>query len=215
VPAQASAKRVLIPYIPTLPLKRSHTEAIGPTSHNPFQDVFQDSKRRKIVKSVATASYVARFRKAINLFVGTCSICRVRGCRDKPYHELNQCPTLRPIMSPTEFITFARSIKYDKWHKHPICFRCHTPQVNDRLHATFDPKGTTCKFPDTIVAVAVQVLFNKNTKTEACDYFACHWPDVKAYLAWLNGPPSEGHYSRISELFLWFADISMQSTIRD
>ena len=202
-----------MPHTHTLPVKRSYAEAISSRSQNPFEGVFQDSKRRKVEKSVATANYVGRFRKASNEFRGVCPICRVRGLLDIPYHELNKCESLRPIMSPTEFITFARSIKYGKHHKHPVCFRCHTPQVNDRLHATFDPKGTTCPYPDTLVAVAVQVLFNQDTKREACDYFTCNWPDVKEYLAWLNGPPSDGHYSRLSELFLWFSESSFSSTM--
>jgi hypothetical protein len=118
-------------------------------------------------------------------------------------------------MSPTDFITFARSITYGKHHKNPICFRCHIPQVNDRLHSSFDSKGETCAFPDSLAATAMQVLYNKKIRQEACEHFKCHWPNVKAYVEWLNGHPSEGHYSRMSELFLWFSETSRNSTIRE
>lgn len=193
-------------------MKRSHAEVTGSRSQNPFESAFQDSKRRKVAKSVATATYVARFRRALANFNGVCPICCVQGRLDMSHHPLNQCGSLQAIMPPTDFITFARSIQYGKHHKHPVCFRCHIPQVNDRLHATFDSKGVTCQYLDALVAVAVQVLYQNDTKKEACHYFACNWPEVKDYLAWLNGPPSEGHYSRLSELFLWFSDTSFSST---
>lgn len=149
----------------------------------------------------------------MNTFQGTCPICCVVGHRDVPFHELWNCTSLRQIMSPTEFISFSRSIKYGKHHKHSICYRCHIPQINDRLHETFESKGGTCTFTDMLPGVAMRVLFDTPTGKEGCDYFACEWPDAKAYVDWLNGPPSVGHYSRLSELFLWFAETCTRSTI--
>jgi len=188
---------------------------MGTELANPFQGAFQDSKRRRIAKEEASAKYVAQFRKALNIFQGTCEVCRAQGHLDVEPHLLRECPSLLPIMSPTEFITFTRSIKYGKHHKNPVCFRCHIPQVNDRLHSSFESKGDTCMFPDTLAATAMQVLYNKNIRQEACEHFKCQWPDAKAYVEWLNGPPSAGHYSRTSELFLWFSETSRNSTIRE
>jgi hypothetical protein len=68
-------------------------------------------------------------------------------------------------------------------------------------------------FPDMLAAVAMWILMNKNTAAEACNYFGCEWLDLKAYVTWLNGPPSLNHYSRITELFLWFAESSINTTL--
>jgi hypothetical protein len=201
---------------PALPSKRSYHEMNGSSNpENPFAGAFQESKRRKIAKAESTSNYVAKFRKALNPFRGTCPICRVRGLHNIPDHQLSKCDILWQMTSPTDFITFKRSIKYGKHHKHSICFYCHIPQINDRLHQTFELKGNSCEFPDTIAAVAMHVLYDKHVRKEACAYFACKWSDDKDYVVWLNGPPSEGHYSRISEVFLWFSEMCTTSTLRE
>ena len=133
----ATVARFSLTSNPTLPSKRSYNETSGSSNpENPFQGAFQDSKRRKITKAESISSYVAKFRRALNPFRETCPICRARGLHNIPDHQLSKCDTLSQIMSPTDFISFKRSINYGKHHKHSICFYCHIPQINDQLHQT-------------------------------------------------------------------------------
>lgn len=188
--------------------KRFHEETTSSTSNNPFETTYQESQQRKMAKRALASGYVERFRRSLHIFTGLCAFCLAMGSQHTKFHPISDCPTLRDSMSMNEFLDFARGIRYGKVHKHAICYLCHIPQVDEMLHPPFDGKGGTCDYPDTLASVALAVYLDRDARVEAAEHFTRDWEDISAFMDWLGSRPSEGHYSRISQLFLWFTEIS-------
>jgi Helicase conserved C-terminal domain/DEAD/DEAH box helicase len=188
--------------------KRSHQETTISTSDNPFETTYQESQQRKIAKRALASSYVERFRRSLHVFTGLCAFCLAMGSQHTKVHPISDCLTLRHSLSMTEFLDFSRGIRYGKVHKHAICYLCHIPQIDEMLHPPFDGKGGTCNYPDTLASVALAVYLDRDARAEAAEYFIRDWEDISAFMDWLGSRPSEGHYSRVSQVFLWFTEIS-------
>jgi hypothetical protein len=188
--------------------KRFHQETTSSISNNPFEATYQELQQQKIAKRALASGYVERFRRSLKIFTGLCAFCLAMGTPQRKFHSTSECPTLRRSMSMNEFLDFARGIRYGKVHKHAICYLCHIPQIDKMLHPPFDGKGSTCDYLDTLVSVALAIYLNSDARAEAAEHFTRDWEDISAFMDWLGGRPSEGHYSMISQLFLWFIENS-------
>ena len=171
-----------------------------------FETAYQLMKRQKVGRELSADLYVQHFRTALNWFTGNCIFCKLAHSTDVPIHPLGQCPSLGSWTSLGDFFDFSKAIRYSKIYKNAICYFCHVPAVHDRLHATFDSKGTSCTHPNTLAAIALFVFERDTIKAAAANHFHCNWGSRPDFIAWLCRAPSEGHYSRTSELFLWYVD---------
>ena len=201
-------------HLPTSSSKRPfefEPPSVQEKSKNPFMTAFQESKRRRIVKEVSTDNYVSRFKVALHKFTYTCPFCKVQGVAEAKFHPMAQCPTLHQYTTPTGYLDFTKAIHYGDKQKTFICYRCHIPLLNNKLHPPVQFPRVSCTFMDVLPAVALLTYFQEHLKKEASEFFGCNWTTEQEFLNWLNGEAPVGHYSSITMLFLWYMEHSMQS----
>jgi hypothetical protein len=180
------------------------TDAAAGSSGGAFEVSFLQAKKRRIELGREDQAYVEAMRAALTYFDGVCALCKVLGVDDDdPQHTLFQCGSLGVFLetTATEYIEWRDAIRYSEEHHGAICYMCHVPQKDDRLHRQFGSKNA-CDFPDVVALTAFGVFNHHRSKAEKA--FGMTWRDAKVYVSWLNAKPIKGHESNITAVLLWY-----------
>ena len=183
------------PPAPSTSLKRPAEDHIN--------EAYRVNKLRRINKETQRYSYMDKMKSALDFFTYICAYCKVYG-EDIPKHNILTCPLMINHAGYSSYINWRNKIKYGK-HHHKMCYRCHVPQCDDKLHGTF-VKGSSqgCLYPDIIAPVAYAIFRENTLLTAACAYFKQTWSNSEDLMNWLNGKPIEGEKSNLTALFLWY-----------
>jgi len=147
-------------------------------------------------------------RTALTNYLRRCAFCMAIDKHNEAVHALKECPQMRPEFG--DYAGFKRSIKYAKHHG-GVCFRCHVPQCNDELHATFIKGGDdACDFPDVVVPVVWSVFREASGWAAAEVKFGKRWADWNDLADWLNGQPVRGHKTNLTAVFAWHYELQQQ-----
>ena len=195
------------PHDPTVPAATATTtkDLKRPMEPDTFQKSFQQAKRRCTEKGLRDQEYVDAMRRALTHFDGRCALCTVLEVMDdNPRHDLLKCTSLGGWLytSVDQYIKWRDGIKYQDHHG-AICYFCHVPQMNERLHPQFSSKaGEACEFPDVVAMTAFGVYKYLKSKAEAG--LGTSWNSLEAYTRWLSAKPITGHESNITAVLLWY-----------
>jgi hypothetical protein len=180
-----------------------------------FVDAAKQSKKRKISRSVADTSYIDAFQDALSIYSKACAFCLMFN-RDSLYHSILRCNTLQSDIegySTGTFLDWKGSVRYNSKLHSKICFFCHIPQCDDKLHDTFKHNASSCCYPDVVSPVAFAIFCKPDLKLEAQNRFEMEWPTLGSYAKWLCGPPIKGHKTNMTAIFLWYSNVYLpQST---
>lgn len=176
----------------------------------PLGDVFEQavtlSRTKKCERKDYTANYADQLYDALSQYKTLCIYCLVSGKRTVNHHDIMQCDTLQPVRA--EYLSFRQGIYYAPPLR-KICFKCHVPQLNDKLHPTFLSKADkkNCIFPDLLAPLAYAVFITPALADAAAAYFATQWHDIAQFLTWLLSPPVTPHASNIVALYMWWTSL--------
>jgi hypothetical protein len=146
-----------------------------------------------------TVSYVDRMKKALDHFSDKCTYCTLHN-KQSDKHEIIHCPLLPNILA---YIYWRNNIKYKKPHT-KICYFCHVPQCNDKLHKTFTSNGQSCNYPDIVAPLAYAIYHINSYKKLAQTHFKQQWPTEAIFTEWLTSKPLQGQKSNMTALLLWY-----------
>lgn len=187
-------------------IQGQHDPSRKPSHGQRFFDVAKMAKNRKAASERDKNDYVENFKRALSQVGRICSFCWVHGVYTA-WHDCAGCPTLAmKKYGGGSFLSFCRKLKYDPNHHEKICYHCHIPQSNDRLHPTFHQDRNTCEYPDTVSGVGFAILRDGDLREEAGDYYKVRWETESDFTDWLASSPVEGHKTNLTALFLWFSD---------
>jgi hypothetical protein len=85
-----------------------------------------------------------------------------------------------------------------------ICFLCHVPQIDPRLHEINKKGVKSCRHPDVIGPTAFGIFLREDLKEKAEEHFGVTWSSFKGFAEWLSARPVQGHKSNITAIFLWY-----------
>ncbi|KIN94793.1 hypothetical protein M404DRAFT_34732 [Pisolithus tinctorius Marx 270] len=151
-----------------------------------------------------------RILAALESFEGCCSLCRVLREGAMERHGIRECPHLDGD-GWSEYVEWRRGLQYDMRHHRKICYMCHVPQVNDKVHPQFKKaeKGNKdCKFADVVAPAAYGIYQNEELRREAEKKFGESWGEGGVYVKWLMGRPRQGHHSNLIDLMMWYHEHS-------
>lgn len=175
------------------------------STEDPIEEAYRISKKRRVEKQTLQLNYVDKMMHALEFFCKICPYCKVNG-NDVPKHDLLRCPQLMSHHKGSAvYIDWRKMIKYDSTIHHKLCYFCHVPQCDDKLHGPF-VRGTSkgCFYPDIIAPVVYAILHNSTLVKGAQTHFKQNWENRTQQIDWLCGLPIEGEKSNISALFLWY-----------
>lgn len=101
------------------------------------------------------------------------------------------------------FLEWKGALRYEKYHG-KVCFICHVPQCDDKLHDTFTPDASNCRSPDVIAPLAFGIFCKPELKHAAQEKFRVQWPTLASYARWLCGTPVPNHKTNTTAIFLWY-----------
>ena len=178
----------------------------SPTLKRPAKDHIEEayriSKQRKIDKDTQKLSYVDKMKRSLDFFRDTCAYCKIYG-KEGSKHDILHCPLLIAQGQHSTYVDWRNMIRYGK-HHHKLCYRCHVPQCNDKLHGTFVKGSTGCVYPDIIAPVVYAICHDQSLLSGAIVYFKQKWNNLEELMTWLNGQPINGEKSNLTALFLWY-----------
>jgi hypothetical protein len=168
--------------------------------------VTYQAKRRKLRNEADQDEYVAMFKAALNQVAEICSFCWVHDI-DSKWHPTPDCPTLRSKeYGGRSFLSWCGLLEYSRDFHEKICYHCHIPQTNDRLHPTFQKGTRACEYRDAVTGVVFAIVRDESLRSDAQSNFNAVWNTEKDLMDWLAGPPAKGHKTNLTALFLWYAD---------
>lgn len=162
---------------------------------------FHTSKRRKTDRQMDQLHYVDRMKAALDYFRGTCAHCKVHGINDVS-HSIMVCPGLAQ-KNINSYLSWRKTIQYSNFHG-KICYRCHVPQCDGKLHPTFTKGGYTCQFPDILAPMAYGIYNLDHLNSKAALHFKKQWNSLEEFVSWINDRPAVGEQSNITALALWY-----------
>jgi hypothetical protein len=172
--------------------KRNLAEAFG--------HAYESSRKKRIELQVQDNEYVQQMRAALNHYKGRCAYCAGLDDRSEACHSLPHCPKLSGHFG--RYREFRQAIRYGANHG-SICWLCHVPQCNDRLHVTFTRgSSAACEHPDVIVPVVHALLQSTERRERAIKGLGQAWMDDMQLMEWINGKPLVNHESNLTALFL-------------
>ena len=203
-PSQPSGART------TIPTLQRPADALGPIS---FGHAFHDVKRRLCNTRKERNDPVETLLSGLQKFQGRCLLCcivleSVGKDVPSPMHDITQCPCLTSQTLPinvSQYLTWRHRIKYDKNLHKKLCFFCHVPQLDSRLHGDFVKGGQNCIFPDIIIPTITGVYFMLRPHAQRA--FEVEWNTLDEFCLWLIGKPATGSPSNVVALFLWFCKL--------
>ena len=167
---------------------------------------------------------VARVRSALELFAGSCPLCRVSDPSGPPVpvhaKGVIQCPVMIVLLKSTNYRRDRVSGGYLDWLRQKVrypsgdvggavCYRCHVPFFHDMLHRAQMGRGnTSCEEShlDVVGSVAYWVFFKDLTRGQAQKEFGQMWINDEEYGRWLSRREEGGDYTNMIRMFLWVAD---------
>jgi superfamily II DNA or RNA helicase len=178
--------------------------AVKRTTTSAFDESYEASKRRKVETQIKTNEYVDNMLMVLAYFEGICAYCKLQG-KEVEKHEIIRCPYIDSGNGRGEekYVIWRNKIKY-KGLRDSICYRCHVPQIDDRLHGTFVKGGGACNHPDVIAPVAYAIFQTHRMRLAAEGYFSQRWTDLNQFMKWINGKPMEGHPTTLTSLIWWY-----------
>jgi superfamily II DNA helicase RecQ len=174
------------------------------TTTSAFNEAYETSKRRKVDTQVKRSEYVDNMLLVLAYFEGICAYCKMQG-KEVDKHAIIRCPYIDSGDGKGEekYVLWRDKIKYQGFHS-SICYRCHVPQIDDRLHSTFMKGGAACHHPDVIAPVAYAIFRNHGMRKAAEGYFSQRWTDLNQFMKWINSKPVQGHESNLTALTWWY-----------
>ncbi|CAA7268913.1 unnamed protein product [Cyclocybe aegerita] len=171
---------------------------------DPFTEQVLRAKRDRFDKDEALESYVLRFKNTLTMLCQPCAYCRIIG-EGRTSHDLRHCGPMHAVWN--DYKAFQREITYAVGNLHRgVCFTCHVPQCNDRLHKPFrSVEGSECEWPDILCPTAYGIFRSSNLRVDAEIYFDVEWETRRDFTAWLSGKPVPGQETNMSALFLCVA----------
>jgi len=185
-------------------LQKSQSKRKQDDATSAFQGQFQASKLRKLELNNEDAKYVETFKKALSHFMGLCIICVLHDHNAKP-HAIVSCPTLKAYgdNAVDEYRRWKEALIYRKDSK--ICFYCHIPQCDDRLHCTFARQGGACDHEDVVPGLVYLIMLKEKTREAVQKQFGLkNLKNPHDFVKWLNGLPIKGEKSNLTAVFLWY-----------
>ncbi len=179
---------------------------VRPQEGTPFSEQVERVKRERLDKEDVSDEYVERFRNALMIFQPNCAFCALYDVATRP-HALNQCHEIQRLNKWFSFVSFRNRIRYNKTKHGGVCYLCHVPQCNDKLHRMFKDKNN-CDYPDIIAPISFCIFEQKDLKNQGEKYFKVKWNVMQDYLDWINGPVIEGAQTNLSEIFLWYVKLT-------
>jgi superfamily II DNA helicase RecQ len=169
-----------------------------------FNEAFESSKRRKVERQVKSHEYIDNMLLILEYFNGICAYCKLRG-KDVEKHPIICCPFIDCGDGKGEecFVLWRDKIKYHGFHD-TICYRCHVPQTDNRLHRTFEKGGGGCDHPDIVAPVAYAIFLDNHMREAAERYFDQKWTGLDRFSKWMNGKPPQDHKSNLTALLWWY-----------
>lgn len=191
------------------PSKRT-ADTLGPIN---FGEAFHDVKRRLCNTRKQQNELVETLLSALQKFDGRCPLCYVVINSAGTYaprmmHDITQCPCLTSPTLPinvSQYLTWRRRIEYKEGLHRKLCFFCHVPQLDPRLHGDFVPGGKNCIFPDVIIPTIIGVYYTQ-WRQHAQRALGVEWNTLDQFLLWLIGKPAMGSPSNVVALFIWFCN---------
>ena len=185
---------------PTTPLI---SQSIKRPAEDLIDEAYHINKQRKIHKEAQRLSYVDKMKCSLDFFQDICALCKVYG-HDVSKHNIFVCPQLTTPKDHLSYVNWRNMIKYGKHHR-KMCYRCHVPQCDDKLHGTFvKGSGQGCHYPDIIAPVAYAICQHHSLLSSACVHFKQKWSNSAELITWLNDKPIDGEKSNLTALFLWY-----------
>ncbi|OBZ66042.1 ATP-dependent DNA helicase tlh2 [Grifola frondosa] len=202
-----SSNQSSLPLVLAQPTPASKRKANDGTAdgNNSFIDAQQRAKHRHIEAHSKEATYIDHFLIALQHFDGHCAFCQSFGTTS-PFHEIYKCPTmrLRTFSSNIHYITWRKLLVYGRHHDN-ICWKCHIPQIEDRLHPQFEAgQLSTCKYKDIMAPLALGIYLSDTLRSMAESKFDRSWKSEMIFATWLMEKPVSGHPSNLAALFLWY-----------
>jgi hypothetical protein len=125
--------------------------------------------------------------------------------RPSSMHIITQCPCLKDSTIPlgvSQYLDWKHLIKYRKPRHQKICYFCHVPQLDSRLHGDFVANGSGCIHSDIIIPTIIGVYYQWRGHAES--NFGVQWESLNTFRDWLLEKPIVGYPSNIVALFIWF-----------
>jgi superfamily II DNA helicase RecQ len=189
------------------------TSTIKRAATSAFNESFEASKRRKVETQMRSHEYVEKVLIVLQYFDGICAYCKLLG-KDTEKHPIIHCPFIDSGDGKGEerYVIWRDKISYQGFHD-SICYMCHVPQTDDRLHRTFETGGRACDHPDVIAPVAYGIFHNNQVRVAAEQYFGQRWTDLNWFMRWINSKPAQGHPSNLMALFWWYYFVYLMSCL--
>ena len=181
-------------------------EEISAEDEDPFIEVCQQAKKARTCRLEEELLEVDRMRTALDKIKDKgCALCLTTS-NDAKIHVIFQCPTFELLeVSCQSYLTWKKEIKY-KHHK-GICWKCHVPTCEGKLHAPLITRKANCNWPDIVIPIAFGIFSNDGLNARAGKVFKVDWKkDLEVFAAWLSKRPATGRLSNGMDLLLWFAD---------
>ncbi|KAI6139187.1 hypothetical protein BKA82DRAFT_4365200 [Pisolithus tinctorius] len=175
-----------------------------------FDSAVVQARQRRGKEEMKQLEEGDRILAALESFEGCCSLCRVLREGAMERHGIRECPHLDGD-GWSEYVEWRRGLQYDMRHHRKICYMCHVPQVNDKVHPQFKKaeKGNKdCKFADVVAPAAYGIYQNEELRREAEKKFGESWGEGGVYVKWLMGRPRQGHHSNLIDLMMWYHEHS-------
>jgi len=203
-PSPSSSKMPVAPPPPNAVASSSRKR--DATTDGRFGDSYMQVKKRRQQVDQQDQAYVDAMRAALTFFDGKCALCTVIEVEPQDKHSLFRCPSLTVWLSSSvnRYISWRDQIRYNPDYHSSICYICHVPQKNERLHRPFASKpGDACDFPD-VVAMTAYGIYHHYPLGLASEHFGVTWNNLESYTDWLKGRPVPGHESNITAILLWY-----------
>ena len=187
--------------VPTSPVDFSHKrKRHGPGDGSAFLALTEAAKKWRATYEQDKIEYVSHFHNALAIFNSSCAFCLMKN-HNTAAHTLTSCPSMKNLWDT--YRDWKRSITYSNKFPNKSCFFCHIPRVGDLLHQEVG-KHSDCTYPDIVPVVAFYIFLNPSLHKAAEGHFGTSWKCMVDYSQWLGMLPTDGSFTHISAVFLWY-----------
>jgi len=184
------------------PQETTMTKRKAPTADQ--QATFERNQRRKMDRNADKELYIDKLKEALDYYEPFCVFCDIMGNTMEDRHDIFRCETFLSFTDRSAYTTWRDGLGYKENTMEQMCYVCHVPQMNDRMHGTFTGRPKDCQYKDILVPVAYSVYHRGGQKALMEEHYDTKWPTLEIFREWMNKAPSGGDLSHLSGFFLTY-----------
>ncbi|EPQ50228.1 hypothetical protein GLOTRDRAFT_134134 [Gloeophyllum trabeum ATCC 11539] len=181
----------------------------APPAASPFDSAAADVKKRRIENITRIGGKTERIFQALEFFGPGCVLCRFFSKQDRPKHQaIYDCPVFQ---DPSNHLTTvaAKAMKtglnYDRAIHGSVCFKCHVPQLNDTLHASFQKKSSdACTHRDVMLPLAFWIISQPPLRQQVLKEHGVADTSVDSFKHWLKCQSSTEYPTNLTNVLIWY-----------